>query len=84
MAYLVGTIVEGGHAIALTGFIGNTAMKRWTVAPRRVEWADIVKRWPSEPSGAAIRKVKDKMPRVASDGDVSGFEAAMAEARDNT
>lgn len=62
MAYLVGTISPDGKAVAVTGYIMCNDMTGWTKHPRRIEWSDIIKSWRSQPTVAAVRNAKAKLP----------------------
>lgn len=65
LVYLVGTLVPAGQAqaVAMTGFVieaGGT----WTRHTRRIEWADIVRRWPRQPTERQIAAAKRGMAKT--------------------
>ena len=65
MAFLVDTIVgDDGKAVALRGYIGRNDMTGWTKSLRRVEWSEVVRQWPRQPTPAVIRAIKRRMPKV--------------------
>lgn len=64
MAYLTGTIAPAGIAVAMTGYVMCNDMTRWTKSKRRIEWADVIKRWQVQPTAATVRKIKRRMSPV--------------------
>lgn len=64
MAYLTGTYVPKGQhqAAAFTGYVMNNDMTGWSKTKRRIEFADILKRWRKQPAPADVRKAKQKLP----------------------
>ena len=72
MAYLVNTIAPHGKAVALTGYLADTGMRRWTKSVRRIEWSDIVRQWHTMPTPATVSKVRRRLaptPVIADDAD---------------
>lgn len=65
LAYLVGTLVPRGEAqaVAMTGFIVEDG-RAWTKHTRRVDWADVVKRWPHRPTEEQIATAKRGMAKA--------------------
>ena len=67
MAYLVGTVVRDGKAIAVTGYIMRNDMTGCTKAARRIEWSDIIRSWRLKPTAQTVRTIKQRLPIVTSD-----------------
>jgi hypothetical protein len=69
VAFLVDTVCgEDGKAVAMRGYIARNDMTGWTKSLRRVEWGDVVRSWRTQPTVAAIRAIKKRMPKVAATG----------------
>lgn len=78
MAYLVGTIAPDGKAIALTGYVMRNDMTGWSKSKRRIEWADIIKRWHRQPTAADVKKAKSKLPIATADTPLPAGHCARA------
>lgn len=73
MAFITKANASAGEIVHFTGYVMNNDMTGWTKRVVRIECADIVKEWRRQPTTAEVRRVKARMPVVASEEDRWGW-----------
>lgn len=73
MAFIVAATARNGKIISFTGYVMNNDLTNWTKGRVKIDPADIVREWRHEPTAAAVKSAKAKLPVVKTEADRWGW-----------